>query len=247
MEHSYCGDIIAQGHGTITFRKITCAIADTYDWEGNGNPDVNPITRLGPGWGRFQWRILRQTAIFPGPAGDIGHWVFLVGTYDGANWNLYRDWNGALAGAQTSPMAESGLNYAQGASGSIGSRSDPNPIFQLLFSPGRFPRRPFSPTALDADTISNLYNAVASPAGHYAGAPGSVPGVFGIVGVILRLGEDGPGTLSYQWLSNNVALSGQTDTNFAIGELDRGLRRCHLLGDGQQSARSSHKFCRAWS
>src|SRR5206468_594156 len=43
-----------------------------------------------------------QEATFAVPSGDLGStaWIHLVGTYDGANWRLYR--NGALVATQAS-------------------------------------------------------------------------------------------------------------------------------------------------
>src|ERR1035437_9422601 len=35
-----------------------------------------------------------DSVLSPIPPGDFGNWVFLAGTFDGANWNLYR--NGVL-------------------------------------------------------------------------------------------------------------------------------------------------------
>ena len=56
----------------------------------------------------------------PIPAQDLGtgNWVYLVGTYDGASWNLYR--NGVLAastGDSTGSLVVSNANWAIGARG----------------------------------------------------------------------------------------------------------------------------------
>ena len=59
--------------------------------------------------------------IIPMPDGDLGNWVFVAGTYDGANWNIYR--NGALAASV--PSTHGALNITN--RWSIGSRSNPNP------------------------------------------------------------------------------------------------------------------------
>jgi hypothetical protein len=51
-------------------------------------------------------------ANFPVPPGDLGgtNWIYLVGTYDGANWKLYR--NGALV--STKPSATGALSVTNG-------------------------------------------------------------------------------------------------------------------------------------
>jgi hypothetical protein len=59
-------------------------------------------------------------ATYPVPASDLtgSNWVHLVGTYDGAKWNLYR--NGALVATQTSTngaLAVTNGNWAVGATG----------------------------------------------------------------------------------------------------------------------------------
>ena len=59
-------------------------------------------------------------ASYPVPAGDLGGsaWVHLVGTYDGANWKLYR--NGKLVASQASPTGALPVDLGDWAVGSTG-------------------------------------------------------------------------------------------------------------------------------
>ena len=70
------GHIIAHGHGGSPTRELTLRIASaTYQITSYDGADYG--TSL------------------PMPESDLNTWIHLVGTYDGAAWNLYR--NGALA------------------------------------------------------------------------------------------------------------------------------------------------------
>ncbi len=184
-------------------------IADTYDWEGNGNPDVT-YYEVGSAGDIFGGGFY-ASAIYPVPAGDVDNWVFLVGTYDGTNWNLYRD---ATLVAQTSDGGI-GPNYVQ-APWSIGSRNS-GQYFGFFF-PGAISEAAIFTNALDADTISNLYNAVERPPVITQAPQAPIPAYLGSTAAFSVL-ADGPGTLCFQWLSNNVALTGQTETNLTLGEL----------------------------
>ena len=205
----YAGDIIAQGYDDVLSENYL-RIADSFDWEGSGTPDVTyydvgSVDDAFDGGPYF-------SAIFPVPPGDIGNWVFLVGTYDGANWNLYR--NGALV-AQT---ADGGIgpNFVQ-AAWSVVSRSDPDPYFGFFF-PGSISEAAIFTNALDTNMILDLYNSVhrlpvitqapQAPSPAYLGSSAT-----------FSVWADGPGTLSYQWTSNNVPLTGQTGTNLTINGL----------------------------
>jgi hypothetical protein len=94
---------------------------------------------------------------FPVPAGDLGSsaWIHLVGTYDGANWKLYR--NGTLVATQADPVGALAVNDADWAIGSTGNGwADP-------FS-GSIDEVAIYSTALTANQIKGHYNASTLPA-----------------------------------------------------------------------------------
>jgi len=67
-----------------------------------GNPTRELALRLADGSYRIgSYDGSSYGVSVPVPAGDLNHWVHLVGTYDGTAWNLYR--NGLLAGRAVSP------------------------------------------------------------------------------------------------------------------------------------------------
>ncbi len=217
----YVSDIIAQGFDTTNYFENFLRVGDSFDWANSQdnnsgeNYNTNVVNNVnyyevgayddGPGY---------VSAVFPVPNGDLGHWVFLVGTYDGENWNLYR--NGVLAaqfngsfpdGSGSGPVA---VNYPW----SVGSRSEPSPYFGMFF-PGYIAEPAVLTTALSAATISNLYNKAALPPVVTAPAQVVSPAYVG-QNVAYSIWADGPGGLHYQWYSNNVAMSGQTSSNLSL-------------------------------
>src|SRR5262249_16935093 len=96
------------------------------------------------------------TATYQIPGGDIGNWVFLAGTYDGANWNLYR--NGVLVSSVPSASGAQDVTNRW----SIGSRSNPSALEGLYFG-GSIDEPAIFDTALSAGDISAIYNAASVP------------------------------------------------------------------------------------
>jgi hypothetical protein len=215
----YVSDIIAQGYDETTYSENFLRVGNAFDWAyfqdnssgGNYNsavvPDVDfyevgAFTGNNPGY---------VSAVFPAPPGDIGHWVYLVGTFDGANWNLYR--NGALAASFTDPLETPGPAPVS-IPWAVGSRSNPNPYFGMFFA-GGIAEPSILTTALDAVTISNLYNSVALPP-VVTEAPSAPSVVYEGSAADFSVWADGPGGLAYQWYSNNVLIAGQTGTNLLL-------------------------------
>ncbi len=135
-----------------------------------------------------------------------------MGTYDGTEWNLYR--NGSLIATN----ADEGIGPNQvEAPWSVGSRATPAPYFGFNF-PGSISEAAIFTNALDATTILDLYNSVHRPP-VITQAPVAPSPLYLGASVDFSVWADGPGTLSYQWYSNNVMLSGQTLTNLALDGL----------------------------
>jgi len=77
------GDILAHGYGGTPTREVALRVA-------SGNYEIASYDGSSHG------------VTLAVPASDIGSWVHLVGTYDGAAWSLYR--NGALSARSTNAI-----------------------------------------------------------------------------------------------------------------------------------------------
>jgi hypothetical protein len=97
---------------------------------------------------------------------------------------------------------------------SVGSRSNPNPYFGMFFA-GSIAEATIITNALDAETISNLYNSAQLPPVITQAPQAPSPAFLGS-SATFSIWADGPSKLYYQWYSNNVALPGQTATNYAL-------------------------------
>jgi hypothetical protein len=154
---------------------------------------------------------------FPIPAGDLGNWVFLAGTFDGSNWNLYR--NGVLAGS--TPAYVSGTDQDTGAldvtnTWTIGSRALPSAEDGFRFA-GSIDEPAIFNKALSAADIVALYSAAQVPPVITTALqnPGTV---FKGSSVSLSVFADGSPTLAYAWTSNGVP-TGVTTTNYTISNI----------------------------
>jgi hypothetical protein len=93
---------------------------DAYIIAHGGNNDLSGEVYLGIVEGMYQIRSTSADASYPVPDEDLGkgNWVYLVGTWDGTNWSLFR--NGALVSSMadtTNPTQVNNANWAIGARG----------------------------------------------------------------------------------------------------------------------------------
>lgn len=153
-----------------------------------------------------------DAAYFPIPDGDLGNWVFLAGTYDGSNWNLYR--NGVLASSVSSIHGAKAI----ASRWSIASRSNPSAAAGAHFG-GYMDEPAVFATALSAADIHTIYNAAQVPP-VITRAP-ELPAGAACVGSSLTLSvwAEGSPNLDYQWTLNSVPLAGETGTNLTLNSL----------------------------
>jgi hypothetical protein len=156
------------------------------------------------------------TASAPIPAEDIGNWVFLVGTYDGTSWHLYR--NGVELSSTTGTtgaIVVSDVGWAIGARGNGTER---------YFS-GELDEVAIFNQALSSGTIAGMYAAakfgtttppiiVQEPVSHafYAG-----------VNLNLQVVASGSLPLSYQWKHAGTNLPGATTASLALPNFSASL------------------------
>ncbi|MCW5557507.1 MAG: hypothetical protein KIT22_06730, partial [Verrucomicrobiae bacterium] len=150
------------------------------------------------------------SAFTPIPAGDIGNWVFLAGTYDGTKWSLYR--NGQLAATTETEVGAVDVPLPW----TIGSRAEPSPEDGFYFA-GSIDEPAIFDKSLSAQEILELYNA-AQVAPVITAAPQNPGTVFKGDTVVLSVLAEGAPTLDYLWTSNGVP-TGVTTTNYTITDI----------------------------
>ena len=189
--------------GAETFLRITRG--DTY---GTGY-----YYELGASDGLLGATGYYESVTTPFPAGDLGNWVFLVGTYDGTSWNLYR--NGQLAASLVSVYGPADVtnNWA------IGSRSNPSDEDGFRFA-GSISEPAIFTSALTAADISALYNAAKVPPmiTEAIKNPGTV---YQGSAIAFSVWAEGSPTLGYLWTTNGVS-TGVSTTNYTVSNFVAG-------------------------
>jgi hypothetical protein len=194
-------DILARGWDD-TYQETFLRISRGFGGTGAGDGNYYEV-------GATDNATFYDAVLVPIPPGDIGNWVFLVGTYDGANWNLYR--NGVLAG--TIQSQNGALDVTN--SWAIGSRSDPTTSEGLRFG-GWIDEPAIFSTALTAADINTLYNAAqVAPVITEGPQPPTAP-VYTGSSITFSVFAEGSPTLTYAWYHGAAALSGQTATNLTL-------------------------------
>lgn len=153
---------------------------------------------------------------------DIGKWVFLVGTYDGTNWNLYHNGQliamAAVANSGNSEFLDTTVPW------SIGSRGDPT-LGDGRYFRGGVDEVAIFDKALTAQQILDIYSAANVPPSIIQQPAAPERDIFAGNIVTLSVTAGGSPTLSYQWRKGGVDISGQTSSSLvfnSITEADSG-------------------------
>ncbi len=171
-----------------------------------------------------------DSVLVPMPEGDIGNWVFLAGTYDGAQWTLYR--NGKSIGTLASPNGP----LATANAWAIGGQSEADtgganevPGGLSTFFGGGIDEPAIFDRALSAADIKALYDAakvspvitksIMSPDGYLNSR---WPTLFKGGSATLSVWAEGAEPLTYAWTKDGVPIPGATSTNLVINNLDAG-------------------------
>ncbi len=153
---------------------------------------------------------------------DIGKWVFLVGTYDGAKWNIYH--NGDLIASTAVANSGAAVFLDTLVPWSIGSRGDPT-LGDGRFFRGAIDEVAIFDKALTVQQIQDIYLSANVPPWitQQPVAPGRDIYAGNIVTLSVAAGGNPP--LSYQWRKDGADLPGQTSTSLvfnSITEADAG-------------------------
>ena len=212
-------DIIAHGWNG--------AKAETFLRLSRGEGDVFPAQGYGDGnyyeMGATDGNNYYDSALYPIPDGDIGNWVFIAGTFDGANWNLFR--NGKLVASTPADIGDSGAIDVANA-WTIGSRAYDTSSAQnfgavgLNFGGGIDEPAIFT-NALTEANIATIYNAAQVPPVITRAPAQPASTVYRNASASLDVWAEGSPTLTYLWYSNGIS-TGVSTTNITLNSLPAG-------------------------
>ncbi|HEX3359325.1 MAG TPA: LamG-like jellyroll fold domain-containing protein, partial [Tepidisphaeraceae bacterium] len=213
-------DIIAHGWAgnyAETFLRISRNNGDVFPAQGYG--DGTNYYEIGTSDGNFYY----DAAYYPIPDGDIGNWVFIAGTFDGANWNLFR--NGKLVASIPADPLDSGALDVTNA-WTIGSRAYETSSAQNfgavgLFFGGGIDEPAIFNTALSEANINAIYNSAQVPPVITRAPAHPIGTVYRNASASLDVWAEGSPTLGYLWLSNGIS-TGVTTTNMTLNNLPAG-------------------------
>jgi len=215
--YDYFRNIISHGwdgEGSETFLRINRGYVTDYAGDGN-------YYEVGACDGEFG--LFYDSALFPIPPGDIGNWVFLVGTFDGSNWNLYR--NGILVSSYpafidpNNQFSDTGAVYVTNR-WAVGAVSDPAPSNPGQHFLGSIAEPAVFNYALQPSDVANLFAAAQEPP-VITQAPANPSPVYTGASVSFSVWAEGAPTLGYLWTSNGVS-TGVTGTNYSINSIGAG-------------------------
>jgi len=170
-----------------------------------------------------------DSVLVPMPEGDIGNWVFIAGTFDGAQWTLYR--NGKQIGSLASEngpsiIAQPWVIGAQAAADVGGAYAVPGGI--STYFPGSIDEPAIFNKALTADEIKAVYESalpkpiITKPVDNPDGFAGSTyPTLFQGGSVTLSVVAEGTDPLSYAWFKDGAPL-GITTASLTLNNLAKG-------------------------
>lgn len=215
-------DIIAHGwagNHAETFLRVSRNNGDVFPAQGYG--DGTNYYEMGATDGNFFY----DSALYPIPDGDIGNWVFIAGTFDGANWNLFR--NGKLV-ASTPADTVNGDTGALDVTNAwtIGSRAYETASAQNfgavgLYFGGGIDEPAIFNAALTEANINTIYNAAQVPPVITRAPAQPTSAVYRNASASLNVWAEGSPTLGYLWLSNGIS-TGVTTTNISLNSLPAG-------------------------
>jgi hypothetical protein len=160
----------------------------------------------------WSWGVGNSPGVYniPIPPEDIGNWVFLAGTYDGATWHLYRD--SVEVGSFTDPtgaIVVSDTDWAIGARGTGTER----------FFGGGIDEVAIFNTGLTAAQIQQIFNAANVPPIFVQQPQAPAGTVYEGSTVTLSPLVAGSPTLAFQWTKNTTNLTGRISSSLTLSNV----------------------------